>query len=139
MATAQVVKQIAAPVASVWQQLGNFAGVKVGGPVESVSYEGEGVGMVRTIGMGGGQVVERLEEHNEAARRFTYVITNDDSPLPFTGYAATVQLGDNGDDTTTVIWTGTFEPRGIPEADAINAATGIYAGAIKGAKVALEG
>ena len=103
-----------------------------------MEYEGEGEGMIRTIGMGGGMVVERLEEHNEAARRFTYAIINDDSPLPFTGYAATVQLGDNGDDTTTVIWTGTFEARGVPEADAVNVATGIYAGAIKGAQIALE-
>lgn len=138
MATAQVVKSVKAPVADVWAQLGNFAGVQVGGPVESVDFEGEGVGMIRTIGMGGGQVVERLEEHNEAARRFTYAIINDDSPLPFTGYAATVQLGDNGDNTTTVIWTGTFEPRGIPDADAVNIATGIYAGAIKGAQILLE-
>jgi len=117
MATAQVVKTVKAPVADVWAQLGNFAGIQVGGPVESVEYEGEGEGMLRSIGMGGGLVVERLEEHNEAARRFTYAIINDDSPLPFSNYAATVQLGDNGDDTTTVIWTGTFDARGMPEQD----------------------
>ena len=138
MATAQVVKTVKAPVSAVWAALGDFAGIQAGGPIESVAYEGEGVGMIRTIRMGGGDVVERLEEHNEAGRRFTYAIINDDSPLPFTGYAATVQLGDNGDDTTTVIWTGTFEPRGVPEADAINVATGIYAGAIKGTQIALE-
>ncbi len=138
MATAQVVKKIAAPLSAVWAQLGNFAGIRVGGAVESVRYEGEGEGMVRTIGMGGGEVVERLDTHDEAGRRFSYSILNDDSPLPFTGYSASVQLGDNGDDSTTVIWTGTFEPRGVPEADAINVATGIYAGAIKGARAALE-
>jgi len=138
MATAQVVKTVQAPVAAVWKQLGNFAGIQVGGPIESIAYEGEGVGMIRTIGMGGGVVVERLEVHNEAARRFTYAILNDDSPLPFSGYEATVQLGDNGDDTTTVIWTGTFNARGVTEADAINVATGIYAGAIKGAQIVLE-
>ncbi len=138
MATAQVVKTVKAPVADVWAQLGNFAGVQVGGPVESVEFEGEGEGMTRSIGMGGGVIVERLEEHNEAARRFTYTIINGDSPLPFSDYAATVQLGDNGDDTTTVIWTGTFQPHGVPEADAINMATGIYAGAIKGAQIVLE-
>ncbi len=138
MATAQVVKQIGAPVSAVWAQLGNFAGIRVGGAVESVRYDGEGEGMVRTIGMGGGEVVERLDTHDEAARRFSYSILNDDSPLPFTGYQAAVQLGDNGDGTTTVIWTGTFQARGVPEADAIKVATGIYAGAIKGARAALE-
>ena len=138
MATAQVVKQVAAPVEAVWNQIANFSGIQAGGPIESVSYEGEGVGMVRTLGMGGGgSVVERLEVHNEAARRFTYAILNDDSPLPFTGYEATVQLGDNGDETTTVIWTGTFEPRGVSEADAVHTATGIYAGGIKATAIAL--
>jgi len=139
VATAQVVKQVAAPVDAVWEHLADFARIRPGGMIESAEYEGEGVGMVRTLGMGGGLVVERLEEHNEPARRFTYVILNDDSPLPFAGYSATVQLGDNGDGTTTVIWTGTFEPKGVPEADAVHTATGIYAGGIKGARLALEG
>lgn len=137
MATAQVVKQVAAPVDAVWSRIADFGGVQAGGPIESVAFEGEGVGMTRTLGMGGGQVVERLEFHDEAKRRFTYAIINDDSPLPFADYEATVQLGDNGDGTTTVIWTGTFDPKGIPEADAVNTATGIYAGAIKGTKIAL--
>jgi len=138
MATAQVVKTVEAPVSVVWAQLSDFTGIQVGGPIESFSFEGEGEGMVRTIGMGGGAVVERLEEHNPEARRFTYTIINDDSPLPFTNYRATVQMGDNGDGTTTVIWTGTFEARDVPEAEAISVATGIYAGAIKGAQILLE-
>lgn len=138
MATAQVVKTVKAPLASVWQHLGNFARIQPGGDIESVEYEGEGVGMVRTLGSGGRIVVERLEEHNEAARRYTYAIINEDTQLPFFDYTATVQLGDNGDDTTTIIWTGIFEPRGVPEADAIRTVTGIYDGAIKEVKVLLE-
>ena len=94
--------------------------------------------MVRTIGMGGGQVVERLDVHDAKTRTFTYSIINDDCPLPFSDYSATVVITDNGDNTAAVDWTGTFEPKGVPEADAINVATGIYAGAIKGAQRALE-
>ncbi len=138
MSEAKVVKTVNAPAAAVWAHLSNFAGIKVGGPVESVSYEGEGVGMVRTIGMGGGLVIERLDVHDTEARTFTYSIINDDCPLPFSDYSATVSIADNGDGTSTVDWTGTFEPRGVPEADAINVATGIYAGGIKGAQIALE-
>lgn len=137
MSEAKVVKTINAPADAVWGQLGNFAGVKVGGAVESVSYEGEGVGMTRTIVMGGGPIIERLEAHDDTARTFTYAIVNDDGPLPFSNYSATVLVSDNGDGTTTVDWTGTFEPRGVPEDQAINMATGIYAGAIKGASIAL--
>jgi hypothetical protein len=139
VAEAKVVKAINAPADAVWEQLSNFSDIQVGGPIESFSYEGEGVGMVRTIGMGGGQVVERLETHDSTARSFSYAIINEDCPLPFSNYSALVNITDNGDGTCTVDWTGTFEPRGADEAEAINVATGIYAGAIKRARDTLEG
>ena len=65
-----------------------------------------------------------------------YSIINDDSPLPFSNYSATVKISDNGDGSCRVDWTGTFDPKGDSES-AINTATGIYAGAIKGAKIQL--
>lgn len=138
MATAQVVKQVKAPADAVWAALSNFSGIKVGGPITSFSCEGEGVGMVRTIGMGGGLVVERLDVHDAANRTFAYSIINADSALPFANYSAKVSISDNGDGTSTVDWAGTFDARGVPEAEAIKVATGIYAGAIKGAQIALE-
>ena len=137
MSEAKVVKVINASADDVWAQLGNFSGIKAGGAIDSVSFEGEGVGMTRTIVMGGQPVVERLEVHDADERTFTYAIINDDSPLPFSNYSATVRIIDNGDGTSTVDWVGTFEPRGVEEADAVNMATGIYAGAIKGARIAL--
>jgi hypothetical protein len=137
MSEAKVVKQIGASADAVWEKLGNFSGIEAGGGIDSVSFEGEGVGMTRTIVMGGNPVVERLEVHDADARTFTYAIINDDSPLPFSNYSATVRITDNGDGTCTVDWTGTFEPRGVDEAQAVNLATGIYAGAIKQARIAL--
>ncbi len=136
MAEAKVVKDVAAPADKVFEILGAFDGIKKGGPIEDVRYEGEGVGMVRYLTMGGSQVVERLDVHDSANRVMTYAIINEDSPLPFSNYSATVLVKDNGDDTSTVEWTGTFDPKGDEEA-AINTATGIYAGGIKGAKIAL--
>ena len=137
MSEAKVVKTVKASADLLWDHLGNFSGVRTGGAIQSVHYEGEGVGMVRTIGMSGGLVVERLEAYDSAARTFTYAIINDDCPLPFSNYSATVHIADNGDGSSTIDWTGTFEPRGIEEEQAINIATGIYAGAIKGARLAL--
>lgn len=136
MAEAKVVKKIGASADAVWGQLSDFAGIKPGGPIEAVRYEGEGVGMIRYLSMGGGEVVERLDEHDAARRTFTYSIINEDAPLPFADYSATVNIADDGDGSCTVDWTGTFEAKG-DEAAAINVATGIYAGAIKGAKIAL--
>lgn len=137
MAQAKVVEKIDAPVDAVWQMLGNFSGLQAGPGIDSVEYEGEGVGMVRTICMPNGKVVERLEVHDADARTFTYAIINDDGPLPFANYSATVNMTDNGDGTTTVDWTGTFEPRGVNEEKAIKIASGIYSGAIQGARKAL--
>ena len=113
-----------------------FDALKPGGPIEAVRYEGEGIGMIRYLTMGAGEVIERLDVHDVGSMTMTYSITNDDSPLPFLNYSATVQITDKGDGTCTVDWTGTFDPKGDEEA-AISTATGIYAGAIKGGKIQL--
>lgn len=138
MAQAKVVEQIAAPIDRVFAQLGNFAGIEPGPGLEAVDYEGEGVGMTRTMHLANGVVVERLDVYDESARTWTYAIINEDSPLPFADYSATVQLIDNGDNTTTVDWVGTFDPKGVEEAQAVKFACAIYGNAIKGARAALS-
>ncbi len=137
MAQAKVVETIEASADAVWQQLSDFGGIKPGPGIDAVEFEGEGVGMLRRMHLPNGIVEERLEIHDSVARTFTYVILNDDNPLPFTGYSATVSMTDNGDGTTTVDWTGTFEPRGVEESKAVRIATGIYTGMIKAARKAL--
>tara|TARA_B100002051_G_scaffold157203_2_gene148649 strand:- start:2374 stop:2793 length:420 start_codon:yes stop_codon:yes gene_type:complete len=136
MVEAKVVKDIAAPGVDVFSALCVFDGLKPGGPIEAVRYEGEGIGMVRYLSMGGGEVVERLDLLDSESLTMIYSIINDDSPLPFLNYSATVQITDKEDGTCSVDWTGTFDPKGDPET-AINIATGIYAGGIKGAKLQL--
>jgi len=138
MAQAKVVEQIAASVDRVFAQLGNFAGIKPGPGLESVEYEGEGVGMTRTMVLANGTVVERLDVYDEAGKTWTYAIINEDSPLPFANYSATVKLADNGDGTTTVDWVGSFDPKGVEEAQAVKFACAIYGNAIKGARAALD-
>jgi hypothetical protein len=138
MAQAKVVEQIEASADKVFAELGNFAGIKPGPGLESVDYEGEGVGMTRTMRLANGTVVERLDVYDEAERTWTYAIINDDSPLPFANYSATVKLIDNGDGTTTVDWVGTFDPKGVEEAKAVKFACAIYGNAIKGASKTLS-
>lgn len=139
MTTVTVNEQIARNAGDVWAAISDFGGIKVGGPVTSVAVEGEGVGMTRSIGLGGGIVVERLDRHDADAMVFAYAIVNDDCPLPVSNYAATVQVSDNGDGTTQVEWTGTFEPKGASEADASKLVEGIYRGGIAGARAAVGG
>ena len=138
MAQAKIVENIAVPAHRVFAQLGNFAGVKPGPGLEAVEYDGEGVGMTRTMKLANGTVVERLDAYDEAARSWTYAIINEDSPLPFANYSATVQILDNGDETSTVNWVGTFDARGVGEAQAVKLACAIYTNAIKGARTVLE-
>lgn len=137
MSEAKVVKDIHANADAVFAILGDFKGLQAGGPIESVSYEGDGVGTVRTINMSNGSVVERLDVHDAGSRTFSYSIINDNGPLPFADYSATVIVTATGENSCSVDWTGTFEPRGTDEATAISVATGIYAGGIKGARLKL--
>ena len=136
MATVKVSDTINAEAKAVWAILGDFAGIKVGGPITAFEIEGEGVGSVRTITMGGANIVERLEAFDDQAMSLKYAIINDDCPLPVSDYSATIDVQDNGDGTCHVDWEGTFEPKGAPEAQAAEIVKGIYAGGIAGAKQA---
>lgn len=136
MTTVHVVENVAAGAQDVWNILSDFGGIKVGGPIESFEIEGEGVGAVRTIGMGGGRIVERLDVHDPDGITFTYSIINDDPPIPVSNYSATVKIIPDGDSACTVDWTGTFEAVGDEEA-AMGLVRGIYTGAIQGARAAL--
>jgi hypothetical protein len=136
MTTVQVNEKVAASADAVWKRLGDFGGIKVGGPIEAFEIEGEGVGAVRTITMGGGKVIERLDVHDEASRTFAYSIVNDDNPLPVNGYSAKVVITEDDANNCTVDWTGNFNAEGDEEA-AIAVVRGIYTGGIAGARKAL--
>tara|TARA_R110002072_G_scaffold5527_11_gene35456 strand:- start:10185 stop:10604 length:420 start_codon:yes stop_codon:yes gene_type:complete len=139
MTSVEVKETINANAKAVWDILGDFAGVKVGGPVTAVSVEGEGVGAVRTITMGGANIVERLEAYDAGAMALKYAITNDDCPLPVSNYSATISVTADGDNACTVDWIGTFEPKGAPEEAASEMVRGIYTGGIAGARKATGG
>jgi hypothetical protein len=89
--------------------------------------------------MGGAKVVERLEAFDAAKMSLKYAIINDDCPLPVSNYSATIDVTDNGDNTCTVAWVGTFEPKGVAEDQASEIVRGIYAGGIAGARKATGG
>ncbi len=99
--------------------------------------EGEGVGAVRTITMGGGQVIERLDIHDATTHTFAYSILNEDNPLPVSNYSAKVQITPDGIDACSVDWTGTFDAKGADEETACQVVRGIYTGGIQGARKAL--
>ena len=67
MAETKVIQHINASLDLVWSKLGDFAGLKPGSGIESVEYEGEGVGMTRAIHLSIGTVVERLDHYDPVA------------------------------------------------------------------------
>ena len=138
MSETRVVEKINASLDLVWSNLGNFAGLKPGSGIKSVDYKGDGVDMIRSIHLSIGTVEERFVHYDPEAKNYSYSIINEDCPLPFLNYSATVQLLENDDNTTTVEWTGRFEPKGIEESQAQTMAYNMYSNAINGARLELE-
>ncbi|MBV1876743.1 MAG: SRPBCC family protein [Pseudomonadales bacterium] len=130
----EVIETVKANANDVWQILGDFAGIQIGGPITAVEVEGEGVGAIRTIQMGGGTVIERLDNHDSDKLTYTYSITNDDCPLPVAGYSATVSITKTADKECSINWTGTFAPKGVDAETASKIIRGIYTGGIQGAR-----
>jgi Polyketide cyclase / dehydrase and lipid transport len=120
---------VPAGIEDVWKVVSDFVGViaLMGVPVDS---EGEGVGMTRSVAMGGTRITERLEALDPDTYSTSYSIVT--GPIPVTGYLSTIRLTSAGDATTHITWSGRFEPDGISEADAVKMIEQVYAGGIKG-------
>lgn len=136
MAEVLVKATIGASAADVWKTVSDFGGIaKLGGGVTSCTLEGEGVGSVRTITLGTGAVIkERLESCDEAAHSLSYSII--EAPLPLKDYVSTMKLTDAGDGQCELAWSSTFEPAGVPEAEAKKMVEGIYHMGIAGYQAA---
>jgi len=90
---------------------------QVGGPVTSFEVEGQGVGMIRTIGMNGGKVVGG-SAHDPAAMVLPTRILNDDCRCRY----AVIRPRSRSPTRRRhlhVHWTGTSRPRGAGGGNAI--------------------
>lgn len=134
-----VVEEIVAAAADkVWAVMSNFGGIERSAMIQDVVVEGSGVGMLRTLTMtGGGIVQERLETFDPASRTYSYAIVNPDSPLPVSGYLSTVTISANEEASARVRWSSRFEPVGVPAEKAEALIAGIYKGGIQRARTKL--
>lgn len=126
---------INAPADAVWARIKNFDSLKDWHPAaaESAADKGNTEGSVRLVKLkGGGELVETLENYNDAARKYSYRL-KDGSPLPVSNYTSTITVVADGD-KSTVEWRGAFY-RGYPNNDpppeqndeaAVKAITGVY-------------
>lgn len=122
MATARRVTELAAGADEVWAVVGDFNGLPEWlPPIERSELEDGGVR--RLTLRDGGEVVERLESHDDAGRSYSYRIL--ESGLPVRDYRATVAVHERPDGCE-VEWQSTFEPEGASEEDAVAVIDGIY-------------
>lgn len=135
MTEVKVSETIAAPADAVWALLGDFGGVtKWGGAMlQSCTVEGEGVGAVRTVGIGAISIQERCEAYDAAGRSLTYSIIGE-SPLPLRNYLSTCRVVETGPSQCRVDWNGSFEAKGVSEEQAQGMVRGIYTGGIAGVR-----
>jgi hypothetical protein len=136
MASVKIVDRIHASADRVWDLIGDFGGIgRFSKGFKSVTSTGSGVGAVRTITLPNDvQLQERCELLDAARRTLDYSIVA--GPLPVSSYLARIQLFEDGDGTR-IEWSSSFEPKGIPEAQAITMIEGVYKGGIAGIKKAL--
>ena len=87
--------------------------------------EGSGVGAIRTLTLdNGATVVERLESLDEQSKSLSYSFV--DSPMQVSGYVATMQIEDSGENQCEITWSSVFELTGMSEAEARELFEGAY-------------
>ncbi len=128
MSRVHISEELPASAEQIWSLIGDFGGVLAwsGPELASCEVEGQGVGAIRTLGMQGGfQVREKLEAHDPTERSFSYSFEGK-SPLPIRDYYATMRVSEISASRCRLEWTGSFEPAGMEEAQAIAILSGIY-------------
>lgn len=135
MGSVKVVETVGASADRVWELLRDFGGVtRFSDGIQSCTVEGDGVGAVRTLSMGGLKLQERLEAFDDGGRTLSYAIVGD-HPLPFDNYLSTIKVVDQGE-SCTVEWSSTYDPKGEGD-QAAGLIQGIYTGGIAGIRKAL--
>ncbi len=132
MATSEKTGTFDAPADAIWKTISDFGGIGKYVPgITDCTVEGSGVGSVRRFSIPeAGEIVERLQRSDEQERVISYSIES--SPLPVEGCVETVVVRDLGGGRCEVRWSGTFEPKGVPEEVAVKAFTDFYDMAFEG-------
>ncbi len=117
--------QLGVPAQAVWSVIGGFNALPDWHPaIEKSELDEEGDAKIRTLSLvGGGTIVERLEQVDDSERAYTYWILS--GPIPVADYVATIRVREAGQGCT-IEWSSEFTPSGAPESDAVAAVRGVY-------------
>ena len=116
-ATVAIVHQLPCPAEATWAVVGDWGNQEVGaGFVERVEISGRETGATRTLilrsELGGGQVVERLEEHDDLRMTYRYALV-DYGAAPWAGYSGRFTVAGAGPDRSTVLFEAEMVPVGV--------------------------
>ncbi len=137
--------EVAAPPAKVWGVIEQFSDMTWVPPVKSsTATEGNTVGSVRTLDLGGPRLMEQLKSYDAKGMTYTYVITSDPAnvkTLPVTDYSSTITVAPSVAGSL-VTWTGTFKradqgdapSASMDDKTAIGAIGGVYDAGLGGLK-----
>jgi hypothetical protein len=126
------------PAERVWEVIGAFGALADWHPlVRGCEEDWEGTRQLRrlTLPDADDKLIERLEEHDDGSRHYTYSITG--GPLPLAEYTATIRVNEDDASSCTVEWSGAFEPSGVSEQDAVDLVRSIYRAGLEALKYRL--
>jgi hypothetical protein len=107
---------------ALWKKIGDFCGIANWHPaIEKCVLSADGKGRTLSV-KGGGTVVERLENLDNANHTYTYTII---SGLPAANYHSTISVSPDPKGSS-LKWVGTYDAKGATEADAKKVFDGIY-------------
>lgn len=134
MATVTVTADMPASADAVWKEASpDFCGIEGFHPAIAACELSDDKS-IRTLTLAdGAKIVEKQTDWDDAARSYSYDIT--DSPLPVSNYSATFSVADAGSGST-VTWTAEFDPVG-DEAAAKDVITGIFTSGLEALKAKL--
>lgn len=110
----------------IWSVIGAFDSLDSWHPgIASSETVQDGTDKIRHLILGdGSKIVERLDSHDDDARRYVYTIL-DAGPLPIRNYQSTLEVTGSGS-VSTVTWSSEFDVHGASETDAQSAISGVY-------------
>ncbi|MGC1559409.1 MAG: SRPBCC family protein [Bradyrhizobium sp.] len=113
---------------ALWKKVGDFCGIASWHPaIEKCVLSPDG--KQRTLSLkGGGTIVEALESWDDAGRSYTYTILS--GPLPVANYHSTMTVAADPKGSA-LKWMGTFDAKGVSDADAKKTFDGIYEAGVK--------
>jgi hypothetical protein len=126
---AHVAKDTAGSATAAWAAVGDFCGIAAWHPaVTKCEISTKDGGTFRTLTLKDGAKLLEKQTAFDAAK-MTYSYTIEEGPLPVANYKSTLKViaKDKG---ATIDWSGNFDAKGAPDADAVKTITGIYDGGV---------